>query len=52
MTINYSQIKELKSIYKEYKKTSEIISELKKTYEDRYGKNIVKLNRDGKEIEL
>ncbi len=52
MTITYSQIKELKTLYKEYKKVSELISELKKTYQDRYGMNLVKLTRDGKEIEL
>lgn len=52
MTITYSQIKELKSLYKEHKKVSELVSELKKTYQDRYGKELIKLKRDGKEIEL
>jgi len=52
MKITTKQIKELKSLYLKKQKLSESISDCKKTYQDRHGKELVKLTRAGKEIEL
>lgn len=52
MKITAKQIKELNRLYKDKKIVAEQISDAKKTYQDRYGKNLVKLTRAEKEIEL
>lgn len=52
MIITSNKIKELKSLFRELNLNKEIISDGVKTVQDRFGDNLVKLNRDGNEVEL
>lgn len=52
MIITGTNIRELKDIYVKQKMLAEAISNMKKTYQDRNGKNLISLERDGKKINL
>lgn len=52
MMITTQKIKELRQIFSEHRKWEDIMSDQAKTAQDRNGRNLVKLQRDGKEIEL
>lgn len=52
MKITKKQIKELKKIYNEKKKTEQILSEQIRVAQDRYSDKKVKFKREGKRIEV
>lgn len=52
MIIKNWQIKKLKEIYKQKKHIDEVISENKKTLQDRHGEREIEIEREGKKIKI
>lgn len=50
--ITTQKVKELRSLFSEHRKWEEIMSDQAKTAQDRNGRNLVKLQREGKEVEI
>lgn len=52
MMITTQKIKELRNLFTEHHRWEEIVSDQAKTAQDRNGKNTIKIQRDGKEIDV